>query len=527
MASLASQLENHLPADATGTVPGVDQAVIADLARLPPPEYDRVRKARADHLGVRVATLDAEVVKARKPIESSVQGAALTFEDVEPWSEPVDTTELLEEIASIVGRYVVLADEAITATALWIVYTYVHSQARISPILAIESPDMRCGKTTLLHLLDALVTRPLPVSNISAASLFRVVEKYKPTLIIDEADAFLKDNEELRGILNSGHTRGTAYVIRTVGEDHEPRSFSTWCPKAIALIGDLPRTLTDRAIVIPMRRKRPDELITKLPLDVSALLGATRRRCLRWADTEAAYLNPSPACPSGLNDRAADNWSMLLAIADTAVSGWPERARAAALALTGNGEDNEAAGVMLLSDLKTLFQDRDVGRLLSSDIVSALTLLEDRPWPDWSRGKPITVRQIARLLRPFGIQPKTLRAGAGRGKGYECAQFADAFARYLPEPIRDNVTTFEDEAPPENSIRDAEQSVTDKKPHRGHESELCHGVTDQIPQTRGGMEAMSAAVELLHGANQPVPKTPAALSGAGINPNPMDCSRKV
>jgi hypothetical protein len=111
--------------------------------------------------------------------------------------------------------------------------------AAASPLLALTSPEKRCGKTTTLSLLTRLVPRPLLSSNISPAALFRIVEKYCPTLLIDEADSFLRDKEELRGILNSGHTRDAAYVVRTVGDDKEPCRFSTWAPKAVALIGRL------------------------------------------------------------------------------------------------------------------------------------------------------------------------------------------------------------------------------------------------------------------------------------------------
>ena len=81
----------------------------------------------------------------------------------------------------------------------------------------------------------------------------------QPTLLIDEADSFLKDNEEMRGILNSGHTKTAAYVIRNVevGGEHKPTRFSTWAPKAIATIRALADTLEDRSIVVTLQRKSP------------------------------------------------------------------------------------------------------------------------------------------------------------------------------------------------------------------------------------------------------------------------------
>src|SRR5215470_9380330 len=233
-------------------------AIIARLAALPPLEYDRVRKAEAEKLGVRVDTLDSEVRKARgdSAVESGA-GCAVMFPELEPWPEAVNGAALLDDLTATFKRFVILPEHADIALALWVLHTYTIEAASASPILASVSPEKRCGKSTLLDLLGRLVSRPLPTSNILPAALFRSVEKWHPTLLIDEADTFLKDNDELRGVLNSGHTRGSAFVIRTVGDDHEPRRFSTWGPKAIAMIGALPDTLADRSITIPMRRKLP------------------------------------------------------------------------------------------------------------------------------------------------------------------------------------------------------------------------------------------------------------------------------
>jgi hypothetical protein len=111
----------------------------------------------------------------------------------------------------------------------------------ISPLMVLVSPTKRCGKTSVLILMYFLTPRSELSSNITAPALFRYIEDVRPTLLIDEADSFAKDNEELRGILNSGHTTAAANVIRNV--DHKPRRFSTWAPKAIATIGTLADTL--------------------------------------------------------------------------------------------------------------------------------------------------------------------------------------------------------------------------------------------------------------------------------------------
>ncbi len=462
----AADIASLPTADATNASAGeTNEQAVARLASMKPMDYDRVREAEAKRLEVRVGTLDSEVRKARG--EDTGQGHAFTIESPEPWPEPVNGAELLDEIAATYRRYVVLPEHADTALALWTVHTYSYDYGRCTPILALTSPQKRCGKTTLMSVLLSMVNKPLGASNISPSCVFRSIDRWQPTLLIDEADSFIKDNEELRGIINSGHTRELAYVIRAVGDDHEPRRFWTWCPKAIALIGKLPPTLHDRAIEIQLVRKTAAEVVHRLNgfdgVDI-------RRKCARWVSDHASELREAdPPVPSELHDRAADNWRPLLAIADLAGGEWPQRARTAAKALSEGDDSTESYAVMLLVDIRGLFEDRQVDRLFSEDIVEHLHTLEDRPWPQWGRSqKPITKNQVARLLKQFKIKPGTKRQGDETFKGYKREQFTDAFFRYLP----------------------AIQSVTpsQRKPDAGFQGfqsvTLKNDVTDQDPETR-------------------------------------------
>jgi hypothetical protein len=259
-------------------------------------------------------------------------------------------------------------------------------------------------------------------------------------MLIDEADTFLRDSDELRGIVNSGHNRATAFVIRTVGDDHEPRLFKTWAPKAIALIGKLPATLDSRSIHVELHRLGAGESIEPLRGDRLAHLEPLRRKCWRWAQDNAdALRSADPDMPSALRGRTADNWRHLIAIADAAGGDWPRLARMVAETLDA-GRSEETLGVVMLSDLRTMFVGND--RLRSEDIIKALVAMDHRPWPEWGKaGKPITERGLAKLLEPFKIAPKTVRFGTDTAKGYLAETFADAFRRYLPPSIRNSVTT--------------------------------------------------------------------------------------
>ena len=375
----------------------------------------------------------AERATASSAPAAALQGHAVTLADPEPWPEPVDGAALVGALAQTFARFVALPEGAATTLALWTMHAHAHEAAQVSPLLGLSSPEKRSAKTTTLTVLGALGPRPLWAASISPAALFRAIERFRPLLLVDEADR-LREAEELRLLLNASHNRASASVVRTVGDDFEPRTFSTWGPKALALIGELPGTLEDRSIVLRMRRRRSDERVERLRLDRLPQLEPLRRQAWTWAQAHLEELRGSdPTTPDGLHDRAADNWRPLLAIADCAGGAWPSQARVAAMLLSGGAAEGERApAVQLLADLREVFTARASDRLASADLVGVLTQREDRPWPEWKRGKPLSVRQLAKLLGRFGVQPTQLWIAGVNVRGYERVAFEDAWARYLP-----------------------------------------------------------------------------------------------
>lgn len=391
---------------------------------------------RLEELGVRAPARLVDAAFAESGTDDDGQGRAVVLHDIDPWPGPVDGALLLDAMVQMLERFVVLPPGAAKAIALWVLFAHAHDAAAISPMLVLASPVRRCGKTRLLSLVGALVPRPLPTSNITPAALYRSIERFRPTLLVDEADAaFAAANEELRGVLDAGHTRQLAVVVRVVGDNFEPRQFSVWCPKVIALIGGLPASLEDRAVVIPMRRRAPHEPVARLRLDqLAETLAPIARQAARWVKDHAARVrNADPSVPEELHDRAADNWRPLLAIADLAGGAWPERAREAATHLSGTeAVTEESAGVELLADLVQVFDQRGDNHLFTDDVVNALVALEDRPWREWKRGRPLSARGLARLLAPFGVKPRQIRKGETTRKGYRRSELEDNFTRYLP-----------------------------------------------------------------------------------------------
>ncbi len=387
-----------------------EMLMIRELGSFSLIEYDRNREPYAEKLSIRVSTLD-ELVKAERHKNNNTD-KSIIFSDIEPWPESVDGNALLSLLTEKLQQFVILNEHEARTIALWVLLTYCIDAVDVSPILNISSPEKRCGKSTVMSLLQLLVNRPLLAANISTAAIFRTIESLNPTLLLDEADTFINDEKsELRGIINSGHTRSTAFVIRTVGDTHEPYIFSTWCAKCLAGIGNLPDTIKDRSIIIQLRRKLPHETVASLRHTDKSIFNHLQRQCARFAaDNLSAIRTTRPSVPTGLNDRAADSWEPLIAIADVARGDWPNYARQAALALSSL-DDAVSVSIELLQDIKNIFEQKKMNRISTAELLEALYFDYEAPWATYNRGKPITARQLSKRLKDFGIMSKNYRFG--------------------------------------------------------------------------------------------------------------------
>jgi len=398
---------------------------------------------------VDVQPIEARLLEmaAKGPPQETDDSPAVVPQNPAPCEDQVNGADLLDEIADTLRRHVVLPEHADVACSLWIVHSYISDRFTYSPRLLVSSPDKRCGKSLLLRFVGAMSARPLTCENISAAALYRSVEKFSPTLILDEADTFLAGqnvNEDLRGVVNAGFASGGC-VLRCVGDDSEPMPFRVFGPLALGMIGRPPGTIEDRSIVVSMRRKLAGESVAKLPpgRPVRDLLVGTLRRIVRWCDDSGDELAAaSPHVPAELDDRAGDCWFALLAIADVAGGTWPSRARAAAVALSAGRDAVDSFGLMLLEDLRRIFAEQSADRLKTSTIVLLLAARTDRPWPDYRRGRAITERQVGRLLEPFGVKSSQFRVPTETNavRGYCAADLDDAWGRYLPASPSDQVS---------------------------------------------------------------------------------------
>jgi putative DNA primase/helicase len=469
-------------------VNGDDQ--IATLAQLSPITYDQRRKGVAKELRIRVSTLDGVVANARGDEDNGNGGGAITFAEVEPWPEWVDGAELLNDVAQTINSYSLLPEHGDTVFALWTAHAHAFKAFVHSPRLNITAPVKGCGKTVTMDVLETLSPHPQRTENLSTAVLFRLVDKYRPTLLIDEYDAFLKDNEQLRGALNAGHKRGGIF-LRCEGDAHEIRAFNVFAPVALAGIGALPGTLQDRSIVIRMKRAKKGEITKRFDSRRTGHEAELNRKLARWAGDHFDELEAAdPALPEGAFNRVADNWRPLFAIAELAGGKWPERVRTAFAAFAGGDEDDDSLGVRLLGDLRDLFEGRKLRPIGSTELAEVLAKLEERPWAEFpvkhGPRKPVTTRQISDLLRPFSITSKDVRIGERSLKGYERKQFEDAFERYLPDLSAMPRQPVTDVALGGIPIRDKKENVADEKTREAAPDKACRAVAD--PEAGNGKD---------------------------------------
>jgi hypothetical protein len=352
-----------------------------------------------------------------------------------------DGPGLLSRLVAFFRKYVVLTPPQGTVLSLWTLHTHLIEIAETTPYVNVKSAEVESGKTRTLETAELLVATPWRTDRVSAAALVRKIDSEAPTLLLDETDAAFNGDQEyaeaLRGVLNGGYRRGgKASLCVGQGTKIEVRDFSVFGPKMIAGLRELPGTVASRSITIELKRRKASESVARFrERNVKAEAEPLRSEIEKWAAANLSALRGAgpPAEIPGLRDRMADAVEPLLSIADRIGGEWREKARAHLGELCGAAaEENQSHGVTLLRDVRAIFGEKKLSRLSSSDLCSALAGIETSPWPEWSKGKPITPRGLARLLGPLRIAPRNIREGDDVSKGYVMEDFLDAWERFLP-----------------------------------------------------------------------------------------------
>lgn len=431
-----------------------DLSFLASLELVDGFVVSRVREG----LQVSTADLDEARDQLHRRQAAAEQEAGPRKDDIA--SEPQDTGALLGDVVAAYARHLALPEGGEIALGLWTLHGWTVGAFRYSPRLAVTSPSKRCGKTLVLEIQRELCPRPILAANISTAALYRAIASWQPTILIDEADSFLGEHDELRGVLNAGY-EANGVVVRCVGDDHEPTEFKCFGAVAIATIGELPPTLADRAVTIPMSRKSRAAKLRRLDRAAREALAALRPRLARWARDSMAVLRvATPEAPEALNDRQRDICEPLFAIADLARGDWPGRARTVLVSLSeAAGADAADLPERLLAALRKIFYPPGIlpiERLSFSEIVEALLADTVAGWDEANRGKPVTSAWVSRVLGRYRVSSRQWREPGkpGRPRGYYSIDLVDVFARYLPP----------DPPPPDPPGGNRRDGVTDPQP---------------------------------------------------------------
>lgn len=384
--------------------------------------------------------------------------------------EPPPTEEILGEVEGFIRRFVVLEDFQIVALSLWTLHTWAIEAAHTTPYLFACSPEEETGKTRLLETLQQMVPTPIAATDISESGLFRVIDSLKPTLFLDEVDAIFSraskrdgSKDTFRSLLNAGYRRGgKAYRVSGNNGSQTLDSFDVFGPKALAGIGTLPRTLGSRCLTISMKRRHQNEEIEDFyPEDLNEETRRMRARLEAWAGANVQDLRSSrPEKIPGLRDRVNEVWRPLLAIATTGGEDWNTQARNAAVKLAAVASD-ASWGIQLLTDIRTILVDKDIERISTIEMLDFLRGVEESPWSEEFDGKG-SPRKLARLLKPYGITPGSVRLEDGSTpKGYRREDFQDAWERLLPAPTPGKSATSATSATPQSQSQASVADVAD------------------------------------------------------------------
>jgi hypothetical protein len=360
-------------------------------------------------------------------------------EDLASLDVVLDGAQLLDDVAAFLRSYVAFpSPHAAVAVALWAAHTHLAEQFDSTPRLALVSPEKQCGKSRVLELLDLLCAGAETLSDASPAYLYRRIGAGEVTILLDEADAIWKRGkkdetaEALRSIVNAGHRKGaTIGRVEMNGQAAKLIRFRVYAPAAIAGIGNLPDTIMDRAVIVRMRRRMPDEPVRDFRERVTRPEGeALRDRLQAWAaSVDERVGDPWPELPPPVTDRAADVWEPLLMVAELAGDKWGQLAWDACTAFVeGSRDDTETVGTRLLADLRHVFGEQE--KMSTEAILAALCALEESPWADWY-GHTLNPRGLAKLLKPYGVKSDKVRIGEQSVRGYRSEDLNEAWRSYL------------------------------------------------------------------------------------------------
>jgi Protein of unknown function (DUF3631) len=416
----------------------------ADISKLPSERGEAEIERLAELLGEDVSALRDDFSEySASTIDTTSTPSAVW--DVEAWPEPVVTAVLLRGLIDKINQHIALRHphEALVI-ALWVMMAWVHEVAIHSTFLVATSAEPDSGKSTLLGVLYYLTPKPVNAVEVTAATVYRLIDREKATFILDEADDLFKRKVDLSHIFNAAWDRSKKVPrMEKINGVSTTVWFSPFSPKIVGLLGmNMPRALRGRCIVIKTWPKRLEDKQEFNDVD-DEVFAELRRKLARWSTDNAAVLKDArPLYPAGFINRLQVNWRLLLAIVELAGGSWPKQAREAAERISRT-TTKPSYGLQSLQAFQQIFASGRTA-ITSQETVAVLTADPDSVWCEYNHGGPITQRQVAAILEPFDIHPIVIHP-TGRSspspRGYKLEQFRDAFARFLRAPSDPHIRT--------------------------------------------------------------------------------------
>lgn len=344
--------------------------------------------------------------------------------------EPAPTTlEALDAIERYRERFVIEAQHAAVAAALFDLFTHIGAAAWVVPYLYRRSPEMESGKSLGCEVDARLVHAPLWTGGATEGLISRAYLNGMRTLICDEIGLHLGRRDDksqaVTAAINMGTRRESGFREVLV-----PSEDGGWTSQQMPLFGPkilagnrhegLPDTVIARSIVIEMQRApwQDTQALDRFNGRAAREEGVTlQRRLAAWGavdEHKQLVEDPDPPLPDTLtSSRAREKWAPLVALADHAGGQWPARAREAAAALTASEQANDEPnhGNLVLRAAQGWFEEHpDASFLANATLAAVLSADPDLPFATW-RPDGITADRVGRFLRSYNIPKMRPRAG--------------------------------------------------------------------------------------------------------------------
>ena len=353
--------------------------------------------------------------------------------DIVPYTDSVTNDEIYQALYELIDRHIIIDKPLKVAFVLWVLFTYLIDDCDIAPIAWITAPEKSCGKSTLLGLFERVVNRPYTMTDPSQAVLYRIMDKYKPCLLIDEIDTGLKDKSTILGILNAGYSRHACKIPKVnMDKGGTVESFNAFGAKVLCGIGGLTGTTASRSIKFELKRKSNNDKVARLNKRTltHAKTDLIRQKAKRWATDNRQAIIQTEIEILPINDRAYDNWYILLQIAH--VLGVYDTAKQACLTIN-KAKDELSTNEQLLFDIREVWRGE---KMALKFLLERLIADDEKAWASLNNGQEMTAHQLGKRLRGFGIAPKTIKTGVSTtAKGYDKDQFTQIWERYLSPKI--------------------------------------------------------------------------------------------